>query len=114
MVSNRNLLFQGSIFRGYVSFREGKPSFSTLTGWGGRFKLYNDTLPKTNQNSPANRPKPKRKNHLSTIDFQENSLAVSFQGGYGRTLARMFFPCWNFYLQHDPMTHDLFFSNDLY
>ena len=23
MVSNRNLLFQGSIFRGYVSFREG-------------------------------------------------------------------------------------------
>ena len=25
VVSNRNLLFQGSIFRGYVSFREGKP-----------------------------------------------------------------------------------------
>ena len=24
VVSNRNLLFQGSIFRGYVSFREGK------------------------------------------------------------------------------------------
>ena len=24
MVSNRNLLFQGSIFRGHVSFREGK------------------------------------------------------------------------------------------
>ena len=25
MVSNRNLLFKGSIFRGYVSFREGSP-----------------------------------------------------------------------------------------
>jgi len=24
VVSNRNLLFQGSIFKGYVSFREGK------------------------------------------------------------------------------------------
>ena len=27
VVSNRNLLFQGSIFRGYVSFREGKYNF---------------------------------------------------------------------------------------
>ncbi len=27
VVSNRNLLFQGSIFRGYVSFREGKCTF---------------------------------------------------------------------------------------
>ena len=26
VVSNRNLLFQGSIFRGYVSFREGTPN----------------------------------------------------------------------------------------
>ncbi len=32
MVSNRNLLFQGSIFRGYVSFREGIPKFH-LTNW---------------------------------------------------------------------------------
>ena len=30
MVSNRNLLFQGSIFRGYVSFREGISSVDSL------------------------------------------------------------------------------------
>ena len=29
MVSNRNLLFQGSIFRGYVSFREGTQHHTT-------------------------------------------------------------------------------------
>ena len=29
MVSNRNLLFQGSIFKGYVSFREGKQNRGT-------------------------------------------------------------------------------------
>ena len=37
MVSNRNLLFQGSIFRGYVSFREGTCSWKKsgkLTSWG--------------------------------------------------------------------------------
>ena len=28
MVSNRNLLFQGSIFRGYVSFREAMLNFA--------------------------------------------------------------------------------------
>ena len=27
MVSNRNFLFQGSIFRGYVSFREGRANY---------------------------------------------------------------------------------------
>ena len=31
VVSNRNLLFQGSIFRGYVSFREGICIFSTCS-----------------------------------------------------------------------------------
>ena len=28
VVSNRNLLFKGSIFRGYVSFKEGTPNES--------------------------------------------------------------------------------------
>ena len=32
MVSNRNLLFQGSIFRFYVSFREGKQSLGVKIG----------------------------------------------------------------------------------
>ena len=31
MVSNRNLLFQGSIFRGYVSFRDGISHVSQIT-----------------------------------------------------------------------------------
>ena len=30
MVSNRNLLFQGSIFRGYVSFKEGNHGICTI------------------------------------------------------------------------------------
>ena len=33
MVSNRNLLFQGSIFRGYVSFREGKLYMKPATSY---------------------------------------------------------------------------------
>ena len=31
MVSNRNLLFQGSIFRGYVSFREGSYKWNRIS-----------------------------------------------------------------------------------
>ena len=38
MVSNRNLLFQGVIFRCYVSFREGRSSSPTKSGW--RLKTY--------------------------------------------------------------------------
>ena len=33
VVSNRNLLFQGSIFRGYVSFREGHVGKHENTLW---------------------------------------------------------------------------------
>ena len=33
VVSNRNLLFQGSIFRGYVSYREGKSGWKDPGPW---------------------------------------------------------------------------------
>ena len=33
LVSNRNLLFQGSIFRGYVRFREGRAWCGSHRGW---------------------------------------------------------------------------------
>ena len=63
MISNRNLLFQGSIFRGYVSFRDGtfflevdlsaverlaysNPSVSTMLGWRRSYKKNRGSIPK--------------------------------------------------------------------
>ena len=40
MVSNRNLLFQVSIFRGYVSFREGISGQKRGIGWGGNLNSH--------------------------------------------------------------------------
>ena len=46
VVSNRNLLFQRSIFRGYVSFREGNQEIPSLKGkkhlWNNNFFFKND------------------------------------------------------------------------
>ena len=39
MIFNRNLLFQGSIFRGYVSFREGIEHHSRIPGFASFFFL---------------------------------------------------------------------------
>ena len=39
VISNRNLLFQGSIFRGYVSFREGSSFCLKINGWNLKIDL---------------------------------------------------------------------------
>ena len=60
MVSNRNFLFQGSIFRGCVSFREGRP--------------WKNTLPKFNSSPPEKLPKPNMRVVFQPLFFRGELL----------------------------------------
>ncbi len=89
MVSNRNLLFQGSIFRFHVCFGGCKwlvgwlypqytPSMGNLDG----FFLGQLTLPETNSEfAPENRPKPNSKGLYSNHPFL-GEMVVSWEGIY--------------------------------